>query len=67
VRALVGKLGIPTTLAAFGLVRAQLPGMIANGLAVARLAKAYPGPDVAAAYAGIVNNAFEGKLSGDAD
>lgn len=65
VRTLVGKLGIPTTLAAFGLTRAQLPGMIADGLAVTRLAKAYPGPDVGSAYAGIVNNAFEGTLSGE--
>lgn len=65
VRQLVADLGIPDTLQRFGVTHAQLPTLIQDGLAVSRLAKAYPGPAVAQAYAQIVNNAFVGKLSGD--
>jgi len=65
VRQLVSDLGIPDTLARFGVKAEQLPGLIQDGLAVTRLAKAYPGAQVAQAYAQIVNNAFLGQLSGD--
>lgn len=65
VRAMIGRLDIPTDLRAFGITADQLPGLLVDALAVTRLAKALPVDDVAGAYAGIVHAAFEGRLSGD--
>jgi hypothetical protein len=39
--------------------------MVADGLSVTRLAKAWPGDPVDEAYARIVRNAFLGQLSGE--
>ncbi len=64
VRALVGAVGLPTTLAGFGVTIDRLDELVRDGLAVTRLAKAFPVPDVARAYASIVDNAFHGRLSG---
>lgn len=64
IRELVGRLDIPVTLRAFGIMREQLPRLITDGLAVTRLAKAFPVPDIAAAYASIVRNAWNGTLAG---
>lgn len=66
VRALVAALGLPTTLAAMGIGADQLDGLTREALAVARLSKALPVPDVAARYADIVARAHVGRLAGDA-
>lgn len=65
VRDMVGRLGIPTDLRSFGIAEADLPALTRDALAVTRLAKAFPVPDVEAAYGRIVHNAFHGVLSGD--
>lgn len=65
VRTLVRNLGIPDSLASFGVSPQQLPKLVADGLAVTRLRKAFPGDSVEAAYWNIVNNAYVGKLSGE--
>lgn len=65
VRALVQRLGLPGDLVTFGVAEAQLPQLVADGLAVTRLAKAWPGAPVEEAYAHIVQQAYLGKLSGD--
>lgn len=62
IRELIGHLGIPTTLATFGVAREQLSGMVADALAVTRLAKAFPVADVPAAYASIIERAWLGQL-----
>lgn len=66
VREWVGQLGIATDLKAFGIAEAALETMVKDGLAVVRLAKAFPVADVPAAYRRIVLKAFAGRLSGDA-
>lgn len=65
VREWVGQLGIPTDLRAFGIAEADRERLLADGLGVERLAKAFPVPDLHAAYRRIVFNAYEGRLSGD--
>lgn len=67
VKRLVASLGIPDHLQAFGVQASQLPQLVQDGLAVSRLAKAFPVPSVASTYVDIVNNAFIGSLSGDED
>lgn len=66
VRAMVGRLDIPTDLRGFGIAESDLPQLLRDALAVTRLAKALPVADVEAAYARIVRSAWEGRLSGDA-
>jgi alcohol dehydrogenase len=65
VRRLVARLGVPTDLVAFGVVEDQLPQLVADGLAVKRLAKAWPGVSAERAYEQIVRSAYLGELSGD--
>jgi len=67
VRDLIGRLGIPTDLADFGVPASALPALIADALAVTRLAKAFPVPDVAERYARIVQNAHAGILGGETE
>lgn len=67
VKQLVATLGLPDHLKAFGVTASQLHELVRDGLAVSRLAKSFPVPSVASAYADIVNNAFIGSLSGDID
>jgi len=67
VRHLVAGLDIPTNLRDFGVPEDAFDALVADALAVSRLARAYPGPDVAAAYRRIVRQAFDGRLSSDAD
>lgn len=61
-RQLVGSVGIPTTLAEFGVSQADLPGLLANGLSVTRLTKAYPIQPPEAAYRAIIDRAFRGQI-----
>lgn len=65
VRDLVAAVGIPTTLEACGITRDDLDSLVRDALAVTRLAKAFPVPDVPARYAAIVRNAWAGSLSTD--
>ena len=67
VRDLVAGLDIPTNLRDFGVPEDALDALVADALAVSRLARVYPGSDVAAAYRRIVRQAFDGRLSSDAD
>ena len=62
VRSLIGAIGIPTTLKELGIKRASLPLLLDDALRVTRLAKAFPVPDVKAAYARILGNSYEGDL-----
>jgi alcohol dehydrogenase len=62
VRSLIGAIGIPTTLKELGIQRASLPLLLDDALRVTRLAKAFPVPDVKAAYARILQNSYEGDL-----
>lgn len=64
-RDLVAQLGIPANLKHFGVAREELPRLTEDALAVTRLAKAFPVPDVAAAYAAIVQRAWDGVLAAD--
>ncbi len=64
-RALVQRLGLAGDLVTFGVTEAQLPQLIADGLSVTRLAKAWPGASVDEDYARIVRHAYLGKLSGE--
>jgi alcohol dehydrogenase class IV len=66
VRELVGRLGIPTDLRSFGVEQGRLDELAGDALAISRLAKAFPVPDVAARYRRIVGNAFDGQLAGEA-
>ena len=61
-RDIVAQLGIPTTLAEFGVERAHLPGLLEDALQVTRLASAFPVADVPGAYVRIIERAFEGRL-----
>ncbi len=63
VRDLIARLDIPTDLRGFGLQPADVARLTADALAVTRLAKAFPVPDVAAAYRCIVQAAFDGHLA----
>jgi alcohol dehydrogenase len=62
VRALIASVGIPTDLRALGVPQTALPALTRDALAVTRLAKAFPVPDVEAAYADIVQRAFDGEV-----
>ncbi|WP_076592674.1 iron-containing alcohol dehydrogenase [Herminiimonas arsenitoxidans] len=62
IRDLIGQLGIPTTLQAFGVGQEHLAGLTQDALAVTRLAKAFPVKDVPATYAHIIDAAWHGKL-----
>ncbi len=64
VRDLIAKVGLRTNLREFGIQAGQLGQLIEQGLAVTRLAKAYPAAGVNEAYARIVNAAFHGTLTG---
>lgn len=64
VRAMIGRLGIPTNLKAFGIEPDQLNTLIEDGLGVVRLAKAFPVSDVAESYARIARHAYLGLLTG---
>jgi len=66
VRAMIGRLDIPTDLRAFGVEERMLDALVTDALAVTRLAKAFPVADAALAYRQIVLNAWEGRLSGQA-
>ena len=63
-RELVGRLGIATDLQQFGISKEQLPRLIQDALEVSRLAQAFPVADVEHNYHRIVENAFNGVLSG---
>lgn len=63
-RELVAEVGIPTTLAGFGVTADDLPALVRNGLNVTRLTKAFPIQPAGEAYARIVDDAFTGRLSG---
>lgn len=65
VRGMVRRLGIPADLAALGVAEADLGRLEDDALGVARLAKSFPVPDVAARYRAIVQAAFAGRLRGD--
>jgi alcohol dehydrogenase len=62
VRDLIGRLGIPTNLRAFGIQEADLAALVDDAMAVTRLAKAFPVRDVADSYQRIVRNAFHGRF-----
>lgn len=62
IRDLVSRVGIPTTLAEFGVEPRHLDRLIADGLAVTRLTKAFPIQPAEQVYGRIVRNAFEGRL-----
>ncbi|HZV58272.1 MAG TPA: iron-containing alcohol dehydrogenase, partial [Sphingobium sp.] len=62
VRDIVAQLGIPPTLAEFGIERQQLPALLEDALQVTRLASAFPVADVAGAYGRIIERAFEGRF-----
>jgi len=64
VRAMIERLDIPSDLKSFGIDEGTLDDLIADALAVTRLAKAFPVADSALAYRQIVLNAWEGHLSG---
>ncbi|WP_087689086.1 iron-containing alcohol dehydrogenase [Pandoraea sp. PE-S2R-1] len=61
-RDLVGKLGIPTDLNAFGIARASLKDLLSDSLGVTRLAKAFPIGNIEEGYAQIIDNAWQGAL-----
>jgi alcohol dehydrogenase class IV len=62
-RALVGALGIPTTLRACGVREHDLESLVQGGLGVARLTLAFPIQPADETYRAIVRNAFEGTLA----
>lgn len=66
VRAMIGRLDIPTDLRSFGVEEQRLEALIADALAVTRLAKAFPVEDTSLSYRQIVQNAWAGHLSGQA-
>lgn len=63
VRALIGRLGIATDLAAFGVRETDLDALTTDALGVTRLSKAFPVADVDASYRRIVRRAFDGRLA----
>ncbi|SPS00870.1 iron-containing alcohol dehydrogenase [Cupriavidus taiwanensis] len=66
VRGLVAAVGLPTTLQACGIPAGDVDALVRDALAVTRLAKAFPVPDVCARYDAIVRNAWAGTLSAHA-
>lgn len=65
-RAIVAGLGIPDSLERFGIAREDVAALVDDALGVVRLAKAFPVADVPAAYAQIVDAAWNGRLAADA-
>ncbi len=65
VRRLVARVGVATDLRQFGVSEDQLAQLVSGGLAVSRLAKAWPGAAAELAYDRIVRSAFLGALSGE--
>ncbi|SPA18473.1 putative Iron-containing alcohol dehydrogenase [Cupriavidus taiwanensis] len=65
VRELVAAVGLPTTLQACGIGQGDIDALVRDALAVTRLAKAFPVPDVAARYGAIVRNAWAGTLAAE--
>jgi alcohol dehydrogenase len=61
-RDLIASVGIPTNLRELGVDASALDMLTRDGLAVTRLAKAFPVADVDTAYADIVHRAFLGDL-----
>jgi alcohol dehydrogenase len=61
-RELIAHVGIPTDLRALGIDACALDALTLDALGVTRLAKAFPVPDVASAYADIVRRAWSGDL-----
>ncbi|VVD91009.1 alcohol dehydrogenase [Pandoraea horticolens] len=61
-RELVGKLGIPTDLNAFGISQGSLRDLLIDSLGVTRLAKAFPVGNIEECYAEIIDNAWRGGL-----
>jgi alcohol dehydrogenase len=61
-RDLVAGLGIPTSLKELGIEEASLDALTRDALAVTRLAKSFPVPDLAQAYGLIVRNAYHGDI-----
>ncbi|VVD59833.1 Long-chain-alcohol dehydrogenase 1 [Pandoraea eparura] len=61
-RDLVGQLGIPTDLNAFGISQTSLQDLLTDSLGVTRLAKAFPVGNIEDSYAGIIHNAWRGRL-----
>lgn len=61
-RELVGKLGIPTDLNAFGIAQESLSDLLVDSLGVTRLAKAFPVGNIEESYAQIIDNAWRGGL-----
>ncbi|AKM32271.1 alcohol dehydrogenase [Pandoraea faecigallinarum] len=61
-RELVGKLGIPTDLNAFGIPQASLKDLLVDSLGVTRLAKAFPLGNIEESYAQIIDRAWHGGL-----
>jgi alcohol dehydrogenase class IV len=62
IRTLVGSLGVPTDLQGVGVSKDERELLVKNGLAVARLTKAYPVRCAESAYRDIVERAFHGVL-----
>jgi len=65
VQQLVRRVGLADNLKTFGLTEDKLPQLVTDGLAVKRLADAWPGASTQENYTCIVRNAFFGKLSGN--
>ena len=63
IRALIGRLGIPTDLRSFGVPQERLGELTEDAIGVHRLLKAFPVIDKENAYREIVQRAFEGTLS----
>jgi len=61
-RELIAHLGIPTDLRGLGIEASSLTALTRDALAVTRLARAFPVPDVERAYADIVSRAWAGDL-----
>lgn len=64
VREMIAAMDLPTDLRALGITEDQLASLLADALAVTRLAKAFPVSDAAAHYDAIVRHAFDGHLAG---
>jgi alcohol dehydrogenase len=65
-RQLIERVGLRTTLPAFGVSADQLPALVQDALGVTRLAKAFPIQPPGAAYQRIVQRAYDGHLAGPA-
>jgi alcohol dehydrogenase len=63
-RDLIAKVGMRTRLPEFGIASTQLNDLVREGLAVTRLAKAFPGGALQERYHAIVHAAFHGTLHG---